>query len=241
MTTEPNEIDSIQPVASAGVLIAGTLAIIAGTLVSAVVLPAWLPGLVTSILGEAPKAYWFLSRGTAFVAFGLLWASMALGLIITNRLARLWPGGPVAFDLHQYVSLLGLGFGLFHALILLGDHFINFNLAQVLLPFAAQSYKPVWVGFGQLAFYGWGLLVGSFYVRKQLGNKTWRLIHFASFLTFAMVMVHGVVSGSDTNTIWGSAMYWASGGSLLLLVFYRIFVTTSSNKTSSRTGASARA
>src|SRR5690349_18433380 len=54
--------------------------------------PAWLTSLSASLGGTEPKAYWYLSRASGLVAFGLLWASMALGLAITNKLARAWPG-----------------------------------------------------------------------------------------------------------------------------------------------------
>ena len=200
------------------------LAIIAGTLLAAQILPAWLPQLSTSLLGAEPKAYWFISRGSAIVGFILLWMSMALGLVITNKIARVWPGGPTAFELHEYVSLLGMGFVLFHGLILMGDHYINYNLAQVLLPFASQNYRPFWVGLGQLGLYTWVVVNGSFYIRRKIGTRTWRLIHFVSFATFAMAMVHGLASGSDSNTVWGMTMYWITGGSLLFLLMYRILV-----------------
>jgi len=223
-------IENVNPVAGVPVLMLGGLAIIAGVLLSIWLLPRWLPGLTISITGEAPKVYWYLSRGSAMVSFVLLWASMAFGLVITNRLARLWPGGPAAFDLHQYVSLLGLGFALFHATILIGDEYIQFDLLRVFVPFASQSYKPVWVGLGQLGFYIWALLVGSFYLRKQIGTKAWRWIHFTSFLTFAMVMVHGVASGTDRQSLWATLMYWVAGGSLLFLLYYRIFVTVGAGR-----------
>jgi len=200
------------------------LGIIAGTLLAAQILPAWLPQLSTSLLGAEPKAYWFMSRGSAMVGFILLWMSMALGLVITNKIARVWPGGPTAFELHEYVSLLGMGFVLFHALILMGDHYINYNLAQVLLPFASQNYRPFWVGLGQLGLYTWAIVNGSFYMRRQIGTRTWRLIHFVSFVTFALAMVHGLASGADSNTVWGMSMYWITGGSLLFLLMYRILV-----------------
>jgi predicted ferric reductase len=165
---------------------------------------------------------------------------MAFGLVITNRLARLWPGGPAAVDLHQYVSLLGLGFGLFHATILIGDQYIKLDLLRVLVPFAAQSYRPVWVGLGQIGFYIWGLLVGSFYLRKRIGTKTWRWIHFSSFLTFALVMVHGIASGTDSRTFWASAMYWAAGGSLLFLLYYRILVTVGTGRAKKKVARQAK-
>jgi len=200
------------------------LAIVVGTLSAAVLLPAWLPGLSTSLLGTAPKAYWFLSRGSAFVAYGLLWLSMATGLIITNKMAKIWPGGPTAFDLHQFTSLLGLAFALIHALILMGDRFIDYTFFQVVTPFASVNYKPFWVGWGQVGFYLWIVIAFSFYARNRIGTRSWRLIHFASFVGFLLAMLHGISSGTDANTLWSQILYWATGASLLFLFVYRILV-----------------
>lgn len=236
-----NNLENSNPVASLPVLFLGMLAIFVGVLISVWVLPIWLPGLTSSINGEEPKVFWYLSRGSAMASFVLLWASMALGLVITNRLARLWPGGPAAFDLHQYVSLLGLGFALFHATILMGDKYIHFDLLRVLIPFASQDYKPVWVGLGQVGFYAWALLVGSFYVRKQMGTRAWRWVHYASFAAFVLVMVHGIASGTDSQAPWAGLLYWIAGGSLLFLLYYRILVTVGAGRVKKRRPAMANA
>ncbi len=193
-----------------------------GVAAAVLVLPNWLPGLAGSLAGAEPKAYWYLSRATAFVAMGLLWASMMLGVGITNKLARLWPGAPAAFALHEYLSLLGLGFAAFHALILLGDHFSNFSLVQLLMPFATSGYHPFWVGLGQLAFYAWALLVASFYIRQHIGQRTWRLLHFASFLAYLGAIVHGLASGTDSSLGWVQGFYWLTSGSFLFLFIYRV-------------------
>jgi predicted ferric reductase len=198
------------------------LAVVAGAFAAVVVAPAWLPGLVTSLLGPRPTAYWYLSRASALVAYWLLWLSMALGLLISNRLARVWPGGPTAFDLHQHASLLGLAFALFHGLILTGDRYIDFTLAQVLTPFASAGYRPFWVGLGQTAFYGLALVGLSFYAVRVIGRRLWRAIHFLSFAAYALALIHGVTSGSDSTSLWVSGMYWATGGSLLFLAVYRL-------------------
>jgi predicted ferric reductase len=201
------------------------LAMAVGTLVAVVLLPTWMPNLANSLLGPEPKAFWYLSRGSSFAALSLMWLSMALGLMITNKMARLWPGAPAAFAIHEYVSLLGLAFAIFHALVILGDHYIKFDLVQILVPFAASSYKPLLVGFGQLGFYVWLLVALSFYVRSNIGPKTWRAIHYLSFLTYVMALYHGITSGTDTITSWAQIYYWVSGGSLLFLLIYRIAVT----------------
>lgn len=197
-------------------------AAIIGAFAAIVVLPRWLPGLSASLLGPEPKAYWYLARSSAFVAFGLLWLAMALGISITSKAARIWPGGPTVFDVHQYTSLLALAFGLFHGLILLGDAFIGYTLAQVLVPFGSGTFRPVWVGLGQSALYVLALVGLSFFVRAWIGRRAWRLIHFLSFVVFLLALAHGFGSGSDTGVPWVQAMYWFSGGSLLFLTIYRV-------------------
>ena len=219
------DLDQLPPAMPLPLLISMLLAVALGAFAAAIVLPNWLPGLSQSLLGSEPKAYWYLSRASAMVAYGLLWLSMALGLIITNKLARVWPGGPLAFDLHQFASLIGLAFALFHALILMGDKYINYDLAQVLVPFNSSGYKPVWVGLGQIGFYLLAIVGLSFYVRKRLGNRSWRLIHYFSFLTFALALLHGIFAGTDSAVVAIQIFYWATGASLIFLLVYRILIT----------------
>ena len=202
------------------------LAISLGTLAAVVVLPTWLPHMADSLVGKDPKAFWYLSRGSAFVSMSLLWISMALGLLITNKMARIWPGAPASFAIHEYVSLLGLAFAIFHALVLLGDNFIKFTLAQIVVPFSAVGYRPFLTGLGQVGFYVWLLVALSFYVRKQIGPKTWRFIHYISFICYGVALYHGITSGTDTAMPWAQAYYWISGASLLFLLIYRIIIST---------------
>ena len=197
-------------------------AVMVGLLVAVLLLPGFLPNMAFSLGGESPKAYWYLSRGTAFVALSLLWLSMALGLGISNKMARSWPGMPATFAIHEYVSLLGLAFSLFHALVLLGDHYINFTLVQILVPFATVDYHPFWVGIGQLGFYTWVIVAFSFYVRRAIGQSAWRLIHYASFAMYMMVLFHGMFSGTDSTAGWAHSYYWFSFGSLLFLFVVRV-------------------
>jgi predicted ferric reductase len=207
------------------------LAILTGVLAAILLLPVWLPNLATSLMGESPKVYWYLSRGTAFVSLTILWLSMALGIGITNKMARLWPGAPAAFAIHEYVSLLGMAFALFHALVLLGDHYINFTVAQIFMPFATVGYRPTWVGIGQIGFYVWLIVNVSFYIRRLIGQKTWRLLHYLSFAMYILGLVHGLFSGTDSPTNWAQWYYWVSGGSLLFLFIYRVLNTITEKST----------
>ena len=217
----PSLLDA-EPAMALSTLLLILAAAIGGAFLAVVALPQWLPGLSLSLLGAEPKAYWYLSRSSAFIAYGLLWLSMLFGLLISNKFARLWPGGPAAFDLHQHSSLLGLAFALFHALILLGDRYIATDLAELLIPFRYGGYEPFAVGLAQIAFYLL-LIVGlSFYVKGWTARPPWRALHFASFLLFVGALAHGLLSGSDSATTWAQWLYWGSGGSILLLSFVRL-------------------
>lgn len=201
-----------------GLLIGASL----GAIIGLMLLPIWAPNLASTLVGSSPKAYWYLSRGMAFVALGLLWVSMVIGLLITDKIARSWPGAPAAFAIHEYVSLLGLAFAMFHALILLGDRFIKYQLVQILVPFASVNYHPVWVGLGQICLYVWAIINASFYVRRRIGPGAWKLIHYASFFSFLVAVMHGLAAGTDSKFASAQAAYWFFGGTVLFLTVYRV-------------------
>ena len=202
-----------------------------------IVLPL-LPGFISNTLysfhsfgGKAPKIYWYLSRASGFVSFTILWISMALGLGITNKMTRLWPGAPSAFALHQYTGLLGLGFAAYHGLVLMGDHFVDFSLPRLMLPFSI-AYETLWIGLGQLAFYIWLLVVLSFYIRQRVGQKTWRMIHYLNFAIYGMVLLHGLRTGTDSELPWVAWYFRISAVSLTILLAYRIYELSIKNRVS---------
>lgn len=205
------------------------MAVIAISLIIIPILPMLLSNLIYSFTGEAPKIYWYLSRASGFVTLTVLWAAMAMGLGITNKMMRLWPGAPTAFSIHQYTSLLGLGFAIYHVLVLMGDHYTDFSLPRLATPFSID-YKTLWIGLGQTSFYVWVLVVLSFYVRQHIGQKIWRVIHYVNFAVYVMSFLHAMMSGTDSNATWARGYFWVSGVSILALLGYRVYETVLKNK-----------
>jgi predicted ferric reductase len=146
---------------------------------------------------------------------------MAFGLLISGRISRTWPGGLEAFELHRFCSLLALGFTLIHFLVLFGDPRLGGSLAPLFTP-GMLSAKAPWAWLGQLAFYALLLVVSSFYVRRWIGKQAWRLVHTATFALYLAALAHSVGATSDSSIPVISAMYWSTGGGLLLLVAARL-------------------
>ena len=197
------------------------LGVIGGIGAAYYLIPVLLPGVTASLSGMDEKVYWYLSRASAIIAYILLWLSMVLGLLLSTKMSKTWPSPAKATEIHQFISLLGLFFVGFHALILIGDVYLAPTLWQLLIPFGGFTYQPQWVIWGQFGLYLWILLVLSFYVRKIIGRKTWRALHFASFLLFLFAMIHGIGSGTDTAEPIIQFIYWASAGSMIFLVLFR--------------------
>ncbi|HEY0603329.1 MAG TPA: hypothetical protein VGD58_10480, partial [Herpetosiphonaceae bacterium] len=89
VVAQPTTADDLQSSVALSTFFTLLMAAVIGAFAAVVALPQWLPGLSASLLGAEPKAYWYLSRSSALVAFGLLWLSMLLGLSITSKAARL--------------------------------------------------------------------------------------------------------------------------------------------------------
>lgn len=212
--------DELDDLASPGIVAWALGGAAVGTALALVVLPAVADAVAASMSAPQPKTWWYLSRASGLVSYALLSASMVLGLLLSSRLAKAWPGAAQAFTLHEHASALGLAFALFHAIVLLGDRYASFTLAQIVLPFGA-AYRPIAVGAGQLALYGTALLVGSFYVRRRIGQRAWRWIHFASFVTFALALWHGLGAGTDRALMIAAA---ATAAIVLFLTIDRVLV-----------------
>ena len=185
------------------------------------------------------QAYWFMARAGGIVAYVLLFIATFWGIVMSGRMARgkLMPA--FVYGMHEFFPILALVFALFHAGALLGDHFIGFQPADLLIPFTA-AYKPFWTGMGQVAVYLLAALIASFYVRRWIGRRAWRAFHYLSYVAFFLAMVHGIMAGSDASLPAVRAMYWVTGALVVFATVFRARVGHSEKRVRSATKPAAR-
>jgi len=192
----------------------------------------WLPVNVTfptfdfgipTLDFEPEKVYWFTSRAAGIVAYLALTGSVAWGLALSSKVADGVIPRPVTYEMHQVLSLVGVGFSVLHIVILLGDRFIKFTWLDLVLPLHAP-YRPVEVALGIVGFYGVAILTGSFYLRRLIGQHRWRLLHYLSFPAYVLVTTHGILSGTDTKQPAMQYLYLVSGAAILFLTYYRLLI-----------------
>jgi len=214
--------DELDDLASPSSLVWALVGAVVGAVLAVVLLPHVLPAVLASTTGPAPKAWWHLSRASGFVAFVLLGISMTLGLLLSSHEARRWPGASSAFVLHQHASLLGLGFSVFHALVLLGDRFADLSLSEIVVPFASR-FRPVAVGLGQIGLVTMTVVAVSFHLRRRIGTRAFRIVHLASFGVFALALLHGLLAGTDRDP-FALVMYAVPSAAVLFFTVSRVLL-----------------
>lgn len=166
---------------------------------------------------------WYLSRSTGLVAYLLLFATVVLGISVrTKGLDRMIARWRVT-DLHTFLSVLVLVFVAVHAGVLLFDSFMGFSVLQILVPFTAP-YRPIWTSFGIISAYLLIIISVSFLVRRWIGYRAWRTLHYTNFAIYVAALVHGIYTGTDSTTLWADAIYFFTAATVLGLVLYRIVV-----------------
>lgn len=163
---------------------------------------------------------WLVARAAGLVAFGLLTLSVWLGLAMSTRLLGARRQRSL-LGLHRTLVSTGLGLLALHLGAVLADPVLHFGPAAALVPFAAP-WRPAAVAAGVVA--GWLslLLAVSFHLRRWLGARGWRRLHYTSFAAFALALAHGLAAGTDLRGAGGPALAFLAAGPVLWLGFYRL-------------------
>jgi predicted ferric reductase len=99
--------------------------------------------------------------------------------------------------------------------------YLEFTWPEILVP-GLSDWRRGAVTFGVVSFYGLVIVVGSFYIKKHIGQQTWRLIHFTSLGVFLAALIHGVGAGSDTSAPMMIGFYLGSSVVVAGLVALRL-------------------
>ena len=145
-----------------------------------------------------PSAYWYLARGTGAVALVLLTASVVIGILGSVRFAaERWPR--FAIDaVHRDVSLLVLAVLVIHIITSVLDGFAPITLLDGVIPFNSP-YRPLWLGLGTLSFDLLVAIAVTSVIRRRLGYRAWRAVHWLAYASWPVAVLHGLGTGSDTK------------------------------------------
>ena len=204
--------------AARGVLLAVGITISAGV-------SAWLIGRSVVAVSGDRNGPWILGRAAGVTSYVLLMLLVGLGLVLSHpwrtRFAR--PSAATRIRLHVSLAVFTLAFVVLHVVVLATDSYAGVGIKGAMVPMAA-TYRPLPVTLGVLGVYA-GLLAGvTAALAGRIASRVWWPIHKVAAVSFILVWVHGLLSGSDARVLLG--FYLVTGGTVLALAMSRYIART---------------
>jgi sulfoxide reductase heme-binding subunit YedZ len=168
---------------------------------------------------ESVQSWWYITRAAGLTAYFLMWLSMVWGMAVSARVFQPLLEGAHAYDFHEFLSLLGLGFVGLHVGVLMLDKYLPFSVAQILIPFT-NTYRPFWTGLGIIGLYILLLVTITFYLRRSIGIRAFRAIHVLSLLGYLGTTLHGFFGGTDSALPVSRLLYLSTFLVVFLLTIY---------------------
>ena len=196
-----------------------------GALSTALLMALYAGNLLLAAQGLAlnNESIWYAVRSSGIVAYLLLAASTAWGLVLTSKIARRWTSPALALELHTYLAWTAIGMTVYHAYLLLFSDYFDFGVIDLLIPFVGP-YEPLAVGMGILGVYLMILTSASFYAIQRIGYKTFRAVHYLTYAAFVLATAHSWLAGTDSELL--NPLYLAVSIGILWLTLLRVLAAS---------------
>jgi sulfoxide reductase heme-binding subunit YedZ len=164
---------------------------------------------------------WYATRGSGAVSLLLLSGVVGLGVLTAARFeAAGWPRFLTA-ALHRNLALTAVVFLALHVVTAVTDPFTRLGWTAALVPFGSW-YRPLWLGLGAVAMELLAAIVATSLLRRAVGRRAWRVVHWLAYAAWPVAFAHGLGTGTDTTSDWMIAIDVLSAGAVLIAVAGRL-------------------
>ena len=170
--------------------------------------------------------FWIAARASGLTAYVLITCSMLAGLVLKSRPLGTRVKPAAVTDLHRFLALLSLVAVAVHGVALLNDTSVRIDVLGLLVP-GRIGYRPLWTGAGVVAAELALAIYVSFPLRKRIGVRTWRRLHWLTYGVFVAATLHGLLAGSDSGAHWARMLYLGALGSVVFATAWRALVPPS--------------
>jgi predicted ferric reductase len=144
---------------------------------------------------------WYATRGAGAVSLVLLSAVVVLGVLSTLRFeSASWPRF-LTTGLHRNIALTALVFLALHIVTAVVDPFTHLGWLPAVIPFSSY-YRTFWLGLGTIAVELIVAVSVTSLVRGFIGHAAWRTIHWLSYASWPVALLHSLGTGTDAWSAW---------------------------------------
>jgi DMSO/TMAO reductase YedYZ heme-binding membrane subunit len=132
------------------------------------------------------------------IALVLLSAVVVLGIATSlGWTSRRWPRF-FSQTLHRDLSLFCLVLIVVHVATTVVDGFAPIGFLDAVIPLRSP-YRPLWLGLGALAFDLFLVLGVTSALRRRVGYRSWKAVHWLAYLCWPVAVLHGLGTGTDAR------------------------------------------
>jgi sulfoxide reductase heme-binding subunit YedZ len=183
------------------------------------------------------QGLWYVSRASGLTLLIMFSAVIVLG--VASRLGsapRRWPR-LVFPEVHRTLALFSVAFLALHVATAILDPFVTIGWAATVLPFTS-GYRTLAIGLGTLAVDLGGAVIITSLVRRRLGFRTWRAVHWLAYLAWPVAFAHSLTAGNDLGIWWVALIEWGCAAAVATAVLARILESVRHPRPASQSGAS---
>ena len=164
---------------------------------------------------------WYATRGAGAVSLVLLTAVVVLGILSALRVqAAGWPRF-LTTGLHRNLALMTLVFLGLHIVTAVVDPFTHLGWLSAIVPFSSY-YRTVWLGLGTIAFELLVAILVTSLARGLVGHTVWRMVHWLTYASWPIAVIHGIGTGTDTLSAWLLVLTVACVTAVVVAVGFRV-------------------
>jgi len=169
---------------------------------------------------KTDPTFWLLARASGLAAYVLLTTVVLAGLVLKSRPfgRALKPASVI--DIHRFLTFLALGLLGLHGAALVLDRTLQLSPIALFVP-GASPYRPVAVAFGVLACELAVVVAVSFSLRRRIGFRAWRRLHWSTYGLFLLATAHGLAAGTDSSRLWALGLYLGAVGAVAFAASWR--------------------
>ena len=172
---------------------------------------------------QAELRIWLAARATGIVAFLLLTAQVAFGLVLSHPTNKsTWKQSKRIFPWHENLWVFVVAFLLVHVVSIVLDPYAGVGIGGAIVP-GLSSYRSSAVALGTMALYAFLLTAVTARWTRLLPSGMWLSIHRLAIVVWGLSWLHGVLAGTDGDPL--RPMYVACGLAVVLAGAYRYWAS----------------
>lgn len=161
--------------------------------------------------------FWLLARASGLSAYALVTLSVVAGIVLKARPFSK-PKPSTVTHVHRALAFNAIGAIAAHGVALVLDTTVKISPLALVVP-GLVSYRPLATAIGVLCAELLVVVYASFSLRKRIGVKAWRRLHWATYGIFGMATIHGLAAGTDSSRF--GFLYFGAVAAVAFAAAYR--------------------